>query len=73
MKLTKSISLVVSLFCALTYVSCNTSTHKEPIKNPKDILSSFNSFWKYWNKDVKLSEDFVAYNENNAMIDRDFF
>ena len=54
--------------CILQYLK-----QKEPVKNPKDIVSSFNSFWTYWNKDVKLSEDFVAYNENDAIIDKEFF
>jgi len=73
MKPTTIFLLCTFLFCSLAYVSCGNSTHKEPVKNPKDIVSSFNSFWTYWNKDVKLSEDFVAYNENDAIIDKDFF
>jgi peroxiredoxin len=48
-------------------------SHGGPVVNPKIILSSFNNFWAYWYRDVRLSEDFVPYNENDSVIGKDYF
>ena len=73
MQIVRDIFLGALICSTLVYGSCNSSKYKEPIEDPKDILANFNSFWKYWNKEVKLSEDFVCYNEHNVIIDREFF
>jgi hypothetical protein len=43
------------------------------VQNPKNILSSFVNFWTYWYNDVKLSEDFTPYDENDSLISKDLF
>lgn len=44
-----------------------------PVQDPKHILSSFINFWTYWYDEVKLSEDFAAYDENDSLISKDLF
>lgn len=43
------------------------------VQDPKNILSSFINFWTYWYNDVKLSEDFTPYDENDSIISKDLF
>ena len=43
------------------------------VQDPKNILSSFKNFWTYWYNDVKLSEDFTPYDENDSIISKDLF
>jgi len=31
------------------------------------------NFWAYWYYDVRLSEDFVPYNEDDSLVSKDFF
>ena len=55
--------------------SCTTQVlrHKGPVADPKYILSSFNNFWAYWYNEVRLSEDFVPYNEHDSIVSKDYF
>ena len=57
------------------FFSCQS--HIKPsetiVQDPKHILSSFTNFWAYWYNDVKLSEDFTAYNENDSVVSKEFF
>ena len=68
MQITRNIILCTVIFSTLAYSSCKSLKNKEPIKNPKNIVANFDSFWKYWNEDVKLSEDFVCYNEKRKSL-----
>ncbi|MEO9005355.1 MAG: hypothetical protein ABI288_11495 [Ginsengibacter sp.] len=47
--------------------------HEGPIKEPKYILGSFMTFWSYWYNEVRLSEDFVPYNEYDSVVSKDLF
>lgn len=48
-------------------------SHEGPIKDPKYILSSFMNFWTYWYNEVRLSGDFIPYNEDDSEVSKDFF
>ena len=69
-----SLVCIIILF-TLFLPSCQNSipAHEGPVKDPKIILSSFNNFWSYWYNDVRLSEDFTPYNENDSLVSKDFF
>lgn len=43
------------------------------MEEPKYILSSFINFWTYWYNDVKLSEDFIPFDENDSTVSKEFF
>ena len=43
------------------------------VQDPKNILSSYTNFWSYWYNDVKLSEDFTPFNENDSIISKELF
>ena len=47
--------------------------HGGPVTDPKYILSSFNNFWSYWYNEVRLSENFVPYNEDDSIVTKDYF
>jgi len=66
---------IISLF-SIILLSCNnsiTARHEGPIQDPKYILSNFTNFWTYWYNDVRLSEDFISYDENDSVVTKDFF
>lgn len=69
-----SLVYIICLF-ALFLSSCqsHTPSYVGPIKDPKIILSSFNVFWSYWYRDVRLSEDFIPLNENDSLVSKDSF
>ena len=70
----RSLICIIILF-TLIFTSCKDSipAHEGPIKDPKSILYSFPNFWSYWYSDVRLSEEFVPYNENDSVVSKDFF
>lgn len=47
--------------------------HGGPVADPKYILSSSIDFWSYWYNEVRLSEDFVPYNETDSIVSKDYF
>lgn len=73
MKLFKTIFSYFILYLSFTCISCNDAKYGEPVKSPAYLLSSFNNFWNYWNEEVKLSRDFVSFNENDKLISKDVF
>ena len=73
MKIRNGIACYIILVYALTCFSCNGSRHEEPVKGPAWLLSDFKFFWKYWNEEVKLSRDFLAYDENEKVIGKGIF
>ncbi len=66
----KSILFSIVFFCALVYSSCTSPKHGGPVEEPAHILSSFMNFWYYWNDNVKLSEGYIAYDENDSLISK---
>jgi len=48
-------------------------SHEGPVKEPEYILANFMNFWSYWYNEVRLSKDFVPYNENDSVVNKDFF
>lgn len=46
---------------------------KTMVQDPKYILSSYSNFWPYWYNEVKLSEDFIPYNEHDSIITKESF
>ena len=69
----KNNSLCILSVFALLVFSCNSKTHEGPINEPSVILSNYNNFWSYWYNDVRLSDDFIAYNENDSAITKELF
>ncbi|MEO9021458.1 MAG: TlpA disulfide reductase family protein [Ginsengibacter sp.] len=59
----------------LVFSSCKAPVpaHEDPVQEPKYILSNFGSFWNYWYSVVRLSEDFVPYDENDSVVSKDLF
>ncbi len=45
----------------------------EPILSGKDILKNFSTYWAYYNKYVKLHEDFIALNDSSKQITKEEF
>lgn len=39
-------------------------------ETPTDILQDFMSFWLYWNHNVKLSRNYIAYDDHNKQMDK---
>lgn len=70
----KNFILFISGFLLLLF-SCKdpTPAHQGPVQDPTNILSSFTNFWAYWYSDVRLSDDFIPYNENDSIVTKDFF
>lgn len=67
-----------SYFCILFFgvlicFSCHLGGNDRPVEQPQDILHSFMSFWYYWNENVKLSLDCIAYDENDSLISENTF
>lgn len=60
---------------SVLFLSCQSPVRpvEVMVHNPKNILSSFMNFWTYWYHDVKLSEDFTPYDENDSIISKDLF
>lgn len=73
MKLFEIIFCYLILFLSFTCISCNDAKYGEPVKSPAYLLSSFNNLWNYWNEDIKLSRDFVSFDENDKVISKDVF
>lgn len=69
----KTTFLYIIFFCALAFSSCNVQKQKVPVEKPSVILSSFMNFWYYWNDNIKLSRDYIAYDENNKQITKKVF
>src|SRR5690625_750243 len=67
---TYGISIIISLFIL---ISCSRERYKRPIKNPLTIISNFNTFWDYWNKYVKLGQDYISLNQNGEVISKEDF
>lgn len=73
MKLLKGIFTFFIFVYALTYISCTGPKYGEPVKAPAYLLSNFNNFWEYWNQNVKLSRDFISFDENEKVISKGAF
>lgn len=71
----KNIYIYTIILVVLISSSCKSRvpSHEGPVKDPKFILSSFMNFWSYWYNEVRLSEDFVPYNEGDSVVSKDFF
>lgn len=64
----------VFLFLILAYSSCaQTSINKLPVEAPADILKDQNSFLKYYDHYLKLSEDFIALDSSSKIISKSEF
>jgi thiol-disulfide isomerase/thioredoxin len=63
MKQVQITSILLIFWIVSTCISCNTEKYGAPVKDPTYILSSFDEFWSYWNESVKLSRNFVAFDE----------
>ena len=63
------------MLVALVPSSCRSQapSHGGPTANPQFILSSLDNCWAYWYQEVRLSENFVPYNENDSVISKDYF
>lgn len=68
-------NICIYLISILVLFSCKNSArvHQSPIEDPKYILSDFTNFWTYWYMDVRLSDDFISYNEKDSPVTKDFF
>jgi thiol-disulfide isomerase/thioredoxin len=73
MKLIKGIVYFLVFLVALNCISCNNPRYGEPVKEPAYLLSSFNVFWSYWNEKVKLSRNFISFDENEKGISKAVF
>lgn len=71
----KHIYIYIISLVAFISLSCKSDApgHGGPVADPKYLLSSFNNFWAYWYNEVRLSEDFVPYNENDSVVTKDYF
>lgn len=71
MKINKSI---IFCFVIAEFVSCNNiKSNQVPVEKPSLILSSFMNFWYYWNDNVKLSENYIALDENHKQLQKGTF
>lgn len=72
--MTKIFIYIIFTF-ALFSSSCKNQVpaHGGPVIEPDHILSNSLNFWTYWCNDVRLSEDFVPYNENDSVVSKDYF
>lgn len=62
--------LILLVFIA-SLVSCaNVDSRKEPVQPPETVLKDFNSFWSYWNKEVRLSANYKAYNAKGDSLSK---
>ena len=63
------------IIISVLFFSCHSTvpTGEVIVNDPKNILSSFTNFWTYWYEDVKLSEDFTPYDQNDSIISKDLF
>lgn len=64
------------IIISVLFFSCQSNVRpadKVMVNDPKNVLSSFMNFWSYWYNDVKLSEDFIPYDENDSVITKDQF
>lgn len=64
----RSLSVIFLCYCMFLF-SC-TKKQAKPIIPINKILYNQDSFWEYYYNSVNLSDDFVAYDENNVLIDR---
>lgn len=71
----KKIFIYIIITVALFSSSCknHVPAHGGPVIEPDHVLSNFMNFWTYWYNDVRLSEDFVPYNENDSVVSKDYF
>lgn len=54
-------------------VSCgqlNQHSTNSSVVSPEVILHDYMSFWQYWNDKVRLSPDYIAFDDHNRRIDR---
>lgn len=70
----KAIQITLLLFCALICTFCHQTTVREvPIEKPTKILKNFMSFLEYNHDHIKWSEEFVAYDVDSKVINKEEF
>lgn len=65
--------IILFIFLLLSCKQEKKNNAPYPIVATSEIISSFNSFWTYWNNEVFLTRDFIALDTNNTVIARNIF
>src|SRR5438067_2440394 len=61
------------LFFIVNYCWAQTPIPGHPVTEPTQILKTLNSFLDYWGANLKLSEDFTAYDSASQVISKATF
>jgi peroxiredoxin len=69
----KHLSLYISFVFIILNFSFIHPRQKIPVEVPQKILHSFNTFWDYWNRNVKLSANYIVYDEKDSLISKEIF